>query len=172
MRVIVGGKTFPATLADNNTAEDFMALLPLTIDMAELNGNEKYYYMDYNFTVDASVPNMIHAGDIMLYGRNCIVLFYKTFATSYPYTRIGAIDDPTGLPEALGSGQATVRFELAADVLGDINGDGEATIGDVSALIDCLLGEGLSLDISVADVNHDGEVTIGDVSALIDMLLS
>ncbi len=172
MRVIVGGKTFPATLADNNTADEFMALLPLTIDMTELNGNEKYFYMDYNFTVDASVPDMIHAGDIMLYGRNCIVLFYKTFATSYSYTRIGAIDDPTGLAEALGTGPATVRFELAANVLGDVNGDGEATIGDVSALIDCLLGEGPSLDISVADVNHDGEVTIGDVSALIDMLLS
>ena len=68
MRVIVGDKVFPATLADNYTAEEFRGLLPLTFNMAELNGNEKYYYMSYNLTVDGAVPDMIHAGDIMLYG--------------------------------------------------------------------------------------------------------
>jgi hypothetical protein len=172
MRVIVGDKIFSATLADNATADAFRDLLPLTLDMTELNGNEKYNYLSTRLPNAPVNPGTIHAGDIMLYGNSCVVLFYKTFNTSYSYTRIGAIDDPTGLAEALGTGQATVRFELAADVLGDINGDGEATIGDVSVLIDCLLGEGSSLEISVADVNHDGEVTIGDVSALIDMLLS
>ena len=58
-------------------------------------------------------------------------------------------------------------------LVGDVNGDGEVTIGDVSALIDILLGADISqIDITVADINHDGEVTIGDVSSLIDILLS
>jgi hypothetical protein len=55
---------------------------------------------------------------------------------------------------------------------GDVNGDGEVTIGDVSSLIDRLLGSWSSpFDEVAADVNHDGQVTIGDVSQLIDILL-
>lgn len=56
--------------------------------------------------------------------------------------------------------------------LGDVNGDGEITIGDVSALIDILLGGFANYDTQKrADVNYDKEVTIGDLSALIDYLL-
>ena len=66
------------------------------------------------------------------------------------------------------------KGEPSSDVLeGDVNNDGEVTIGDVSALIDILLSS--EIDSSLlprADVNHDGEITIGDVSALIDILLS
>jgi hypothetical protein len=47
----------------------------------------------------------------MLYGNNCVVLFYETFNSSYSYTRIGAIDNPSGLASALGSGDVSVRFE-------------------------------------------------------------
>lgn len=54
--------------------------------------------------------------------------------------------------------------------LGDVNGDGEVSIADVSALIDYLLS-GYEIDMLAADVNEDGEVSISDVSTLIDMLL-
>ena len=43
----------------------------------------------------------------MLYGNNCLVILYKSFDTSYSYTRIGHIDD---LPN-LGNGNITVKFE-------------------------------------------------------------
>lgn len=57
-------------------------------------------------------------------------------------------------------------------LIGDVNRDGEVTIGDVTALIDYLLGAvAEDIDIDSADVNHDGEVTIGDVTDLIDILL-
>ena len=53
---------------------------------------------------------------------------------------------------------------------GDVNGDGNTTIADVSALIDVLLGS--SAPSAGADVNGDGQVSIADVSALIDLLLN
>jgi alpha-amylase len=60
-----------------------------------------------------------------------------------------------------------------AFLLGDVNNDGEVSIGDASALIDILLRGQIDNDtLKRADLNNDGEVSIGDVSALIDLLLS
>ena len=58
-------------------------------------------------------------------------------------------------------------------LVGDVNGDGEVSINDVTALIDYLLTSTVEdLDMDTADVSHDGEITIADVTALIDLLLS
>ncbi|MBQ7192034.1 MAG: hypothetical protein IJS00_04080 [Paludibacteraceae bacterium] len=109
--ITVGGQTFAATLADSETGKAFAALLPLTITMNELNGNEKYHYLSSSLPTDSYTPGTIHTGDLMLYGNNCVVLFYETFNSSYSYTRIGSIDNPSGLAAALGSGNVSVRFE-------------------------------------------------------------
>ena len=114
INVIVGTKTFTATLADSETGKAFAALLPLTVTMNELNGNEKYHYLSTSLPTAAYQPGTIHAGDLMLYGNNCVVLFYETFNSSYSYTRLGAIDDPSGLAAALGSGNVSVRFESSS----------------------------------------------------------
>ena len=113
INIIIGSKTFTATLADSETGEAFAALLPLTITMNELNGNEKYHYLSSSLPTAVYQPGTIHAGDLMLFGNNCVVLFYKTFNTSYSYTHIGSIDNPSGLAAALGSGNVSVRFEKA-----------------------------------------------------------
>ena len=56
-------------------------------------------------------PGTINAGDIMLFGSNCVVVFYETFKTSYSYTRIGKIKNVADLKKALGSGDITIKFE-------------------------------------------------------------
>ena len=53
---------------------------------------------------------------------------------------------------------------------GDVNGDGNVAISDVTALIDLLLGGG-TINNPAADCNGDSNVTISDVTALIDYLL-
>ena len=56
---------------------------------------------------------------------------------------------------------------------GDVNGDGQLSIADVTMLIDYLLGSvPASFNDVNADVNHDSGITIADVTMLIDMLLN
>ena len=111
MKITIGTTVFTANFYDNATAIAFKAKLPITINMTELNGNEKYFDLPNVLPVNASNPVTIQNGDLMLYGSNTLVLFYKTFSTSYSYTRIGRIENPSGLANALGSGNATVTFE-------------------------------------------------------------
>lgn len=108
--ITVNGRAFSATLYDNETARAFKERLPLTLDMSELNGNEKYYYLPESLPRNSSRPSAINAGDIMLYGSDCLVIFYESFSTSYSYTPIGKIDDPDGLSAALGRGSVQVAF--------------------------------------------------------------
>ena len=115
LEITVGDQTFTVTLADNESAAAFAALLPMTLDMSELNGNEKYHYMKNDLPSDPQRVEYIEAGDLMLYGGDCVVLFYQSFATPYRYTRIGRVDDVSGLREALGRGGVTVRFAMRED---------------------------------------------------------
>lgn len=110
MRIEIGNQTFTATLADNETAVAFLALLPMTVTMNDLNGNEKYCNLASDLPTASYRPGTIRSGDIMLYGSDCVVLFYETFSSAYSYTRIGQVDDPTGLAAAVGTGRVTVTF--------------------------------------------------------------
>ena len=109
--VKVGGKSFVAKVEDTATGRAFMEKLPLTLDMTELNGNEKYRY-GVSLPTAAQYFDTIEAGDLMLYGSNCLVLFYGA-AGGYSYTRIGKLTSTDGLAKAVGDGAATVTFEKA-----------------------------------------------------------
>lgn len=111
VRVKVGSKIFTVTLVNTNSAKAFREILPLEIDMVELNNNEKYCNLPNSLPTNSSKPQTIKSGDLMLYGSKTLVLFYKSFSTPYSYTQLGAIDDVTGLEEALGAGNVIVKFE-------------------------------------------------------------
>jgi hypothetical protein len=108
----IGSRKFTATLLDNPVATAFKTMLPLTMNMTELNGNEKYFDLSESLPTNASNPGKINTGDFLLYGSKTLVLFYKTFSTSYAYTKLGKIDNPTGLAEALGSSNVVVTIGL------------------------------------------------------------
>ncbi|TDO23731.1 cyclophilin-like fold protein [Pedobacter duraquae] len=111
MKITIGTAVFTATLYDNASANAFKAKLPLSINMTELNGNEKYYDLPNSLPTNSSVGGNIKVGDLTLYGNNTLVLFYKNFSTSYSYTKLGYVDNPIGLATALGNGNALVKFE-------------------------------------------------------------
>lgn len=101
MRIAADGLDATITLEDTPAAQAFAELLPLEVDMSDLNGNEKYAYLDTSLPTDASTPARIEAGDVMLYGDTCLVVFYETHDnSSYSYTRLGQVDDPAALAAA------------------------------------------------------------------------
>ncbi len=110
LTVKINGKNFSATLEDNPSAKKFAEMFPLEVDMTELNSNEKYFYLDKNLPSNAVSVGQIHAGDLMLFGSNCLVLFYKDFSTGYSYTRLGKFDNPVDLEKILGVGNVRVIF--------------------------------------------------------------
>jgi hypothetical protein len=95
MTVIINWKKYIAELENNETAQlfynDIIADNSAEFNMEELNWNEKYVYLQETLPSNPKVPEKIESWDIMLYWDNCIVIFYKSFTTTYSYTKIGHI---------------------------------------------------------------------------------
>lgn len=108
----VRGQKFEAVLYNNKTVKAWKKKLPMTITMSELNRNEKYYYLSYSLPAEPEKPGTIQAGDLKLYGSDCLVLFYQSFQTAYSYTKIAKISNITDLQRALGTGSVSVKFRL------------------------------------------------------------
>lgn len=113
VNLIVNNKTFSATLDNNETTRELVSMFPITLNMSDLHSNEKYNYLDTSLPTNSSTPSKINAGDIKLYGNNCLVVFYESFSNSYSYTDLGRIDDVNTFVSELGRGSVSIRFELA-----------------------------------------------------------
>lgn len=80
--------------------------------MNELNCNKKDYYLPHSLSTDSQAMATVTAEDLMLYGSDCLVLFYEAFDTSYNYTPLGQIEDAAGSGAALGSDNVVVTLRL------------------------------------------------------------
>ncbi|WP_236193400.1 cyclophilin-like fold protein [Pseudomonas faucium] len=58
----VGERHYKIRLADTEAARAFSSLIPLTLEMADLNSNEKYVDLAVSLPKDASVPGTIKVG--------------------------------------------------------------------------------------------------------------
>jgi hypothetical protein len=111
--VTVGGAhRFAMTLEDNPTARAFTQLLPMALDMPDLNANEKHARLPRSLPTNPVQAGTIRTGDVMLYGNDTLVVFYKSFPSSYRYTRIGRITKVEALAQALGPGGQRIGFAV------------------------------------------------------------
>ena len=113
INLTVNNKIFSATLENNETTRELISMFPMTLNMSELNSNEKYNYLDTDLTTNSSRQSRINAGDIKLFGSNCLVVFYESFNTSYSYTNLGTVDDVDVFVSELGNGSVTITFDVA-----------------------------------------------------------
>lgn len=104
----IENEEFSITLEENEAVELLLEQLPMNITMEDLHGNEKYYYMDQSLPTHSQPVAWIEAGDFMLFGNTCLVLFYESFSTSYSYTRLGHIDQVEAFVDKVGKGSVDV----------------------------------------------------------------
>lgn len=112
MNVNVNGQDFTATLENNSAVDAFVQMMEngsVTLQLSDYAGFEKVGPLGQSLPTSNS-QTTTHAGDIVLYQGNQIVMFYGS--NSWSYTRLGHIDDLTGWEEALGSGDVTVTLSL------------------------------------------------------------
>ena len=112
MKVQIGDAVFSATLEENEAVTAFVEMMregSVAIQMSDYSGFEKVGPLGTSLPASNS-QTTTHAGDIVLYNGNQIVIFYGS--NSWSYTRLGHIDDLTGWEAALGSKDVTVTFSL------------------------------------------------------------
>jgi hypothetical protein len=64
IKIKIGGKTLIATLADNETARDFVSVLPLNVTMKDLFGREKYGDLPKALSENGPRKNKYEVGEI------------------------------------------------------------------------------------------------------------
>lgn len=89
IEIKIKDKKFRGKLFDTPAGRAFSQQLPLTLNMNDLNNNEKYFYISKKIVSNSERVKKVKAGDIFLFGSDCIVLFYKDFNTLYSYTKLG-----------------------------------------------------------------------------------
>lgn len=113
--ISINGQTFTLTLENNPTAHAFAELLPLDLTMRDHLNNEKYAALPKPLPNDDKIAGQIHAGDVMLYQGDTLVLFYDSFASSYRYTKIGRVENAEMLKQTLGKDDVAVRWAVVGD---------------------------------------------------------
>lgn len=110
--ITIKNKKYEAVLYDNSTVRELINNFPISITMSDLNGNEKYYNFSKSFSTSSKNVANINKGDIMLFGDNCLVIFYKSFSTHYKYTKLGYIKNTEDLESYFGKGDISITFEI------------------------------------------------------------
>ena len=94
MKININNEEYVINVENETLMEEIYNALPETFTMTELNGNEKYYYLNSNMkNANSEAVGQVQKGDVMLFGSDCLVIFYDSFETEFRYTKIGHIDN-------------------------------------------------------------------------------
>ena len=97
--VNINGVNYNATSESNKAAQNFLTHLPLTIEMSDINENEKRGYTYFKLATEAKKLGKIEIGDILLSGDSYVIIATQTFKSSDKYTKIGHIQNFGSIPK-------------------------------------------------------------------------
>ncbi|MGC6767941.1 cyclophilin-like fold protein [Enterococcus sp. LJL51] len=97
VKLKLDNQDFQLELEENETVEELTAQFPLSLELEDLNQNEKYAYLSKALPTAPQRIVQIEKGDVLLFGSDCLVIFYESFETNYTYTRIGKIKEAAAL---------------------------------------------------------------------------
>jgi hypothetical protein len=111
IRMIIEGTAITATLADNGTARDFAALLPLTLTLEDYAATEKISGLPRRLSTEGAPPGSDpDVGDLAYYAPwGNLAVFYRDFGYSIGLVKLGSID--AGVETLQRSGSLRVTIE-------------------------------------------------------------
>ena len=106
-------KSITATLNDNETARDFVSLLPLTLTMGDVFGREKFAHLPRAISEGGRGTKTYEVGDVIYWspGKD-VAVYYRTDAKEIPDPGIivmGKLDSGAELLDAPGSVKVTIE---------------------------------------------------------------
>ena len=110
MQIEINNKIYSVVLENNMTADALRRRLPMTLNMEDLNGNEKYTYLTEPLPEMPQPMDLLQVGDVLLWGNDCLVIFYNNASTIYQYTKIGHIENAEDLAITLGHGSVNATW--------------------------------------------------------------
>ncbi|HXG68299.1 MAG TPA: cyclophilin-like fold protein [Blastocatellia bacterium] len=112
IRIKIGGKVVTAILNDNQTARDFVSLLPQTLTLEDYAGTEKISDLPKRLSTKGAPSGSDPAvGDIAYYAPwGNLAIFYRDFGYSSGLVILGKIDGGMEAFNAPGSVKATIEL--------------------------------------------------------------
>ena len=99
IKMTINGKQYTIKSESNKATENFLANLPLSIELIQVNENEKKGYVYFKLITDAKKMGKVEEGDLLLYGDSYVILATKAFKTKDMYTKLGHIQNIDGIPD-------------------------------------------------------------------------
>jgi hypothetical protein len=102
IRMEANGTRVTATLDNNASSRDFVALLPLTLTLEDYNGTEKISNLPKKLSTDDATAGLDPSvGDITYYAPwGNVAIFYKDFGYSRGLVKFGQIDSRADVSSA------------------------------------------------------------------------
>jgi len=114
IRLKVGNKVLTATLADNKTARDFVSLLPLTLNMNDLFGREKFGHLPRAISEEGKRTHTYEIGEIAYWSPGPdVAIYYRQGGEKIPEPGIiviAKIDSSVAALDVAGSVKVTIEL--------------------------------------------------------------
>lgn len=115
IKISVAGKVLTATLVDNETARDFVSLLPLNLSLNDLFGREKFGNLPKALSEKGARTHAYEVGDIAYWSpAHDVAIYYRQDSESIPspgIIPIGKIDGGTEVFNVPASVKVTIELE-------------------------------------------------------------